>query len=82
MSPILGTRCRQINWMADTSEKGIGQSAGMMVNYEYDLGSVEANHEAYAGQRTIKTTSRVRGLLPGRGAARARQDGLDITPAV
>jgi malonyl-CoA decarboxylase len=77
-----GAILRQINWMADLSEKGIAQSAGMMVNYEYDLGSVEANHEAYAEQRVIKTTSRVRGLLQGRGTVRAREDGLDITPAV
>jgi malonyl-CoA decarboxylase len=77
-----GAMLRQINWMADLSDKGIAQSAGMMVNYEYDLGSVEANHEAYAEQRTVKTTSRVRGLQQARGTFRPREDGLDITPAV
>jgi malonyl-CoA decarboxylase len=77
-----GAMLRQINWMADLSDKGIAESAGMMVNYEYDLGSVEANHEAYAEQRVVKTTSRVRGLQQGRGNFRPREDGLDITPAV
>ena len=77
-----GATLRQINWMADQSAKGLAESAGMMVNYEYDLGSVEANHEAYAEQRLIKTTSRVRGLLQGRSSAAARDSGLDVPSAV
>jgi len=36
-----GARLEQLNWMADSSEKGLRQSAGMMVNYLYDLSAVE-----------------------------------------
>jgi malonyl-CoA decarboxylase len=39
------------------------QSAGLMVNYLYSLAEIEANHEAYATDGTIATSSSVRGLL-------------------
>ncbi|MEP3524242.1 MAG: malonyl-CoA decarboxylase [Hyphomicrobiales bacterium] len=49
-----GASLRQINWMGDVSEKGLKQSAGLMVNYLYDLSDVEDNHEAYAQDRVVK----------------------------
>lgn len=57
-----GASLKNIHWMADTSEKGYRQSAGMMVNYLYDLDAIEANHEAYAGNGTISTTREIRSL--------------------
>jgi len=54
-----GARLERINWLADLSEKGIRQSLGLMVNYLYDLGDIEKNHEAYAAQRTIVAASAV-----------------------
>jgi malonyl-CoA decarboxylase len=38
---------------ADTSDKGLAQSAGAMVNYLYDLTQVERNHEAYANTQHV-----------------------------
>jgi malonyl-CoA decarboxylase len=38
----------QINWAADLSKKGLQQSGGMMVNYLYELGKVEEQHEAFS----------------------------------
>ena len=43
-----GAKLHQINWAGDLSRKGLRQSAGLMVNYLYDLGSVEENHERFA----------------------------------
>jgi malonyl-CoA decarboxylase len=48
-----GARLERLDWMGDTSEKGLGQAAGFMVNYLYDLASVERNHEAYANDDEI-----------------------------
>jgi malonyl-CoA decarboxylase len=48
-----GARLDRILWRADMSEKGIGQSFGLMVNYVYDLGRIEENHEAYARSGVI-----------------------------
>jgi malonyl-CoA decarboxylase len=41
-----------------------------MVNYLYDLGDIERNHEAYAESRTIIATSAIRKLArPSRALA-------------
>jgi len=48
---------------ADTSKKGIKQSASAMVSYLYNLDKVEDNHEAYANNHTVIHSSDVAGLL-------------------
>ena len=58
-----GARLERINWLADTSEKAIAQSHGLMVNYQYDLDDIEENHEAYAEGRTVVAASGVQRLL-------------------
>ena len=40
-----GARIERLNWAADTSAKGLGQSCGMMVNYLYNLDDLDANLE-------------------------------------
>jgi len=40
-----GARIERLNWGADTSAKGLGQSCGMMVNYVYELDDLDANLE-------------------------------------
>jgi malonyl-CoA decarboxylase len=42
-----GARLERINLGADLSDKGLRESLGVMVNYLYDLGAVEANHERF-----------------------------------
>ena len=42
-----GAKLHQINWAGDLSRKGLRQSASLMVNYLYDLSSVEENHERF-----------------------------------
>jgi malonyl-CoA decarboxylase len=60
-----GARLERLNWLADRSEKGLRQSHGLMVNYLYDLGDIEKNHEAYAVQRTVVAASAVTRLARG-----------------
>ena len=48
-----GATLHQINWGADLSKKGMQQSAGMMVNYLYELDKVEQQHEAFSRQVVI-----------------------------
>lgn len=57
-----GARIERLNWLADDSAKGIEQSAGLMVNYLYDLNDIEKNHEAYRGQHERQASSSVRNL--------------------
>jgi malonyl-CoA decarboxylase len=60
-----GARLERLDWLADRSEKGIAQSYGLMVNYLYDLGDIEKNHEAYATQRTVVAANAVTRLAKG-----------------
>lgn len=58
-----GARIEQLNWMGDISDKGLQQSFGLMVNYLYDLKDIEENHERFARDGHIATSSQVRGML-------------------
>ena len=55
-----GARMERINWLADTSDKGLHQSAGMMVNYLYSLKDIDDNHEAYVSDGAIPASRKVR----------------------
>ena len=48
-----GAKLHQINWAGDLSKNGLRQSAGLMVNYLYDLSSVEENHERFVNGEMI-----------------------------
>ena len=61
-----GARLEQINLGADTSEKGLRESCGMLVNYLYDSASVTRNHEAYSDHGEIAMSKTVASLLPAR----------------
>ena len=62
-----GARLERINAGADLSDTGLAQSHGVMVNYLYDLGRIEENHEAYAERREIVASPPVRKLGEARG---------------
>ena len=58
-----GARVERINWLADSSGRGLRQSYGMMVNYLYRTADIEANHEAYTGAGEVAASAAVRGLI-------------------
>ena len=60
-----GARVERLNWLADRSDNGMAQSAGMMINYRYRLDHIEANHEAYTGRGEVAASSSIRSLLKG-----------------
>ena len=60
-----GATIERLNWLGDSSENGIDQSAGMMVNYLYHLAKIDENHEAYRARGKVSTSSGVRALLKG-----------------
>lgn len=43
-----GAVIQRLNWLGNTSDKGIARSAGIMVNYLYDLDSIYHNSEVYS----------------------------------
>jgi malonyl-CoA decarboxylase len=58
-----GARLHRLNWGADLSAKGKQQSAGIMVNYLYDLDKIEQNHDAYFDQGEISVSKTISKLL-------------------
>jgi len=58
-----GARIERLNWLADTSAKGLRQSAGIMVNYLYDMAEIERNHESYRLHGKVALSSELRRLL-------------------
>ena len=60
-----GARIERLDWLADPSPKGMRQSFGMMVNYQYRSDSIDANHEAYRGEGKISAPSPTRALAKG-----------------
>jgi malonyl-CoA decarboxylase len=57
-----GARIERINWRADTSEKGMREAFGFMVNYLYDPDEIEANVESFAREGQVAAASQVRKL--------------------
>lgn len=48
-----GAIVHAVHAAADTSDKGIAQSGGTMVNYLYDLSRIAQNHEVFATTRAV-----------------------------
>ena len=66
-----GARLERINWLGDTSPKGMREAHGLMVNYRYELKDIEKNHEAYANEGEMAASRQVQSLLK---ADRSRAD--------
>ena len=58
-----GAQIEQLDWLADLSAKGQKQSAGLMVNYLYNLSEVEKNHEGFARDGRVAMSSKLKELL-------------------
>jgi malonyl-CoA decarboxylase len=58
-----GARLERINWLGDTSAKGLAEAHGLMVNYRYEIRDIEKNHEAYANDGTVAASRQVHGLV-------------------
>ncbi len=61
---------------ADISHKGRSQSLGTMVNYLYDLKAVSQNHEAFASEAEVISSSDVKSLASN--AAKATSSGKAV----
>lgn len=58
-----GAQIARLNWLADTSPKGISQSAGLMVNYLYELPKIVHRSERYTSMGVISQSSAIKKLL-------------------
>ncbi|MCK2184117.1 malonyl-CoA decarboxylase [Halomonas getboli] len=68
-----GAELHRINWLGDTSAKGLEQAAGLMVNYLYVLNDIERNHENYTANASVARSGEVKDLV--RKARKAQGKG-------
>lgn len=64
-----GASIHRLNWMGDPSPKGLGESAGMLVNYLYDADAVIGNVEAFVRDGTVAASDQITELASGRTAS-------------
>lgn len=57
-----GAALEHMNWLADTSPPGLERSAGIMVNYVYDLQQIEKRHDQYVSNGEIAASEEIRQL--------------------
>jgi malonyl-CoA decarboxylase len=57
-----GAILERVNLNSDLSEKGINQSKGIMINYLYDLDSLEKNHELFFKTKEVQQSDRIKSL--------------------
>lgn len=58
-----GARLERINWRANLSPNGVQQSWGLMVNYRYRPGAIDANQVAFAFEGRAERSRGVAALL-------------------
>ena len=57
-----GALLARVNWLGDTSANGLAQSAGVMVNYLYDLAGFERYQQEYLQSGTLSMSDAVEKL--------------------
>jgi malonyl-CoA decarboxylase len=68
-----GARLDRVNWLGNLSPSGLGRSAGLTVNYVYDLSDLERNHAAYSRDFTVVASSRFERLARTAALALTRE---------
>src|ERR1700726_3710921 len=58
-----GARLERINWLGNTAPRGIQESFGIMVNYLYDIETIESNHEAFVNDGTVMRSADIDAVL-------------------
>ena len=61
-----GARLERVLWLGNISARGLRESLGVMVNYLYDPGSIEANHEAFVNTGRVARSAEVDALASAR----------------
>jgi len=58
-----GARMERLNWLGDTSKRGLSNACGLMINYRYRASDIDENHEAYSAQQKISASSTIKNFI-------------------
>lgn len=76
-----GARLERVNADADLSPNGLKQSYGTMVNYLYDLPTIELNHESFANKGEVVRSRAVQKLIERDKTKKTLQSLIQTEPA-
>jgi len=62
-----GARPERLNWLANPSDIGWERGLGLMINYRYELKSIEANRDRYVAEGTVNASDSLTKLLSQAG---------------
>merc|ERR1719272_741807 len=69
LDPVAGFHLRNgatlhaLHWRANPTVRGMHESGGIMVNYVYELATIDANHSAYVTSGVVAASPTVRALV-------------------
>jgi len=58
-----GARAERLNWLANPTDVGWERGLAMMINYRYELKSIESNHDRYTSEGTVNASDAMTKLL-------------------
>jgi malonyl-CoA decarboxylase len=65
-----GAMLGRLNWLGDTSAKGLHRSYGLTVNYEYRIADLERNHDGYANHYRVASSRTFQQLIKPQRSSR------------
>lgn len=65
-----GAMLGRLNWMGDSSAKGLSRSYGLTVNYEYRISDLERNHDGYANHYRVASSRAFQQLMKPQRSSR------------
>jgi malonyl-CoA decarboxylase len=74
-----GARLQRINWLGNTAARGIAESFGIMVNYLYDVATIESNHEAFVNDGAVMRAAEVDALLAADAVSTPNRGSRGVT---
>jgi malonyl-CoA decarboxylase len=54
-----GARLERVNWLGNTSGRGMNEAFGVMVNYLYDPEAIEEKHQAFVQSGRVARSPKV-----------------------
>ncbi len=58
-----GARAERLNWLANPSDVGWDRGLAMMINYRYELKSIESNHDRYVTEGVVNASDTLLKML-------------------
>ncbi|MDH3293693.1 MAG: malonyl-CoA decarboxylase family protein, partial [Acidimicrobiia bacterium] len=66
-----GARVERLNWLANPTDVGWDRGLAMMINYRYELKSIESNHDRYVTEGIVNASDAMLKLVDSAAGKKA-----------